>query len=251
MTRAGYSVRSTRPRIAPGVALAVAFLHLGLIVALVHAFSPDLGARIASQVLETIDVTVAPPPPKPSLPVAPAQVARAAERTGAAAPAGPRSEAVPVAAPSARIVLATQAAAPVAGQGNAATAGASSAGQGTGAGGQGSGTGSGNAGSGTGVGGGAKVVKIAGDISAARDYPPATRELRLGDYVIVALTVGTDGRVKACRVHRASKDPQSDQITCRLATERFRFKPATDAAGNPVEAVYGWQQRWFDPKEKL
>ena len=102
-----------------------------------------------------------------------------------------------------------------------------------------------------GGGGAGKAVKIAGDINSARDYPPATREQRLGDYVIVALTVGTDGRVSNCRIHRPSKDPQSDQITCRLATERFRFRPATDAAGNPVESVYGWRQRWFAPSEKM
>jgi protein TonB len=157
---------------------------------------------------------------------------------------------MPIAAPSARVVLATQPAAPIAGQGSAATSGASDAGAGTGAGGQGLGTGAGTAGNGLGGGGAAKAVKIAGDINSARDFPKATREQRLGDYVIVALTVGIDGRVKACRVHRASRDPQSDQITCRLATERFRFRPATDANGNAIESIYGWQQRWFDPREK-
>ena len=72
---------------------------------------------------------------------------------------------------------------------------------------------------------------------------------RNGDYVIVALTVGTDGRVRACRVHRPSRDAAADRITCELATRRFRFKPATDRNGQPVEAVFGWQQRWFEKEE--
>ena len=93
--------------------------------------------------------------------------------------------------------------------------------------------------------GGAAAVKIAGDINSARDYPQATRDLRIGDRVIVALTVGKDGRPSACRIVRASRDPQADAITCQLALARFRFRPATDAAGQPVASEYGWQQRWF------
>ena len=242
MTRADFpSPRGTRLR----VALLVAALHVALVLALIRAFAPEFTARVADQVLGTFTVTVISPPPAPPPPAA----KPADEPAGAAAAAGKRSVAKPVAAPSPRIVIATQPAPPVAGQGQDNSSGARDAGMGTGAGGQGAGTGSGAGGNGQGGGGAAKVVKIAGDINATRDYPAATREQRLGDYVIVALTVGTDGRVKGCRVHRASKDPAADQITCRLATDRFRFRPATDSAGNPVESVYGWQQRWFAPKE--
>ena len=62
---------------------------------------------------------------------------------------------------------------------------------------------------------------------------------------MIALTVGTDGRVKGCRIVRPSPDPEADAITCRLATERFRFRPARDRNGEPVESVYGWRQSWF------
>lgn len=245
MTRADLSSpRSTRLL----VALVVGLLHVALVLALVRAFAPEFTAQVAEQVVGALTVTVTTPPPKP--PPAPKPVPQAAERAGAAAAAGKRAVPQAVAAPSPRIVLATQAAAPVAGPGSDNGAGARDAGRGTGAGGQGNGTGSGNAGNGQGGGGGSKAVKIAGDINSARDYPAATRELRLGDYVIVALTIGTDGRVKDCRVHRPSRDPQSDEVTCRLANERFRFRPATDSAGNPVESIYGWQQRWFEPTQK-
>ena len=95
-----------------------------------------------------------------------------------------------------------------------------------------------------------RAVKIAGDINSTRDFPAGSRERRLGSDVIVRLTVGTDGRVKGCAVHRPSRDPDADRITCRLATERFVFRPATDREGQPVQAVYHWQQRWFAPSEK-
>jgi protein TonB len=243
MSRADFSSpRGTRV----GVALVVVLLHVALVLALIRAFAPEFTHRVGEQVMAAFTVTVTAPPPKPSSPPE-TPVAPAPEPAAAAAEAGKRSLAKPISAPSPRIVLVTQAAPPVAGQGSQMTSGTSNAGAGTGAGGQGNGSGAGGAG--MGGGGAGKVVKIAGDIST-RDFPAASRELRLGDYVIVALTVGADGHVKGCRIHRPSRDPQADAITCRLATERFRFRPATDWQGNPIEAVYGWQQRWFAPNEK-
>lgn len=235
------------------VALAVALLHVALVLALVRAFAPQFTTRIARQVLGEVivSVTTRPPEPSPSAALSVRPQARAVDHAGAAAAAGKRATPQPVVARSPPVVIATRTGSSIGGTGGAVSAGARDAGNGTGAGGQGKGAGSGAAGSGTGGGGMAvKAVKTAGDINAARDYPPATRKQRLGDYVIIALTVGVDGRVKSCRIHRASRDPQSDQITCRLAQERFRFRPAMDAAGNPVESVYGWQQRWFEPQEK-
>ena len=90
-----------------------------------------------------------------------------------------------------------------------------------------------------------KFVQIAGTIDSAKDYPKATRDLRIGKSVLIVFTVGIDGRVHNCRVSEPSGDVQSDAITCRLAEERFRFRPSTDNQGNPVEALYGWRQRWF------
>lgn len=228
------------------VAVLVALLHLGAIFALVHGFAPQIGVGIARGVSEAFTVvTVTTPPPEPK-----SEPNAAPDDAGAAARAGRASIAQPIVAPPPRIVLSTQAAAPIAGQGSDLTAGARDVGTGTGAGGQGAGIGAGDSGNGMGGGGAARAIKIAGDINSARDYPPASREQRLGDHVIVALTIGVDGRVKGCRVTRASRDATADQITCRLATDRFRFRSATNAAGNPVEAIYGWKQSWFDPRTK-
>ena len=54
-----------------------------------------------------------------------------------------------------------------------------------------------------------------------------------------------DGRVTACRVTDPSPDPEADAITCRLASERFVFRPRLDASGQPVVGIYRWRQRWF------
>ena len=155
----------------------VAMIHVSVILGLVRAFAPDFTAKVAEQVLSTFTVTVTTSPtPKPPPPP------KEPEKAGKAAEIGKKAVPREAAAPKARIALATQAAPPVAGRGSANSAGAGDAGQGTGAGGQGSGTGSGNGGAGQGGGGiAAKAVKIAGDISSARDYPRESRDLRIGE----------------------------------------------------------------------
>lgn len=242
MTRADLST----PRgLRLGVGLFVALLHLAAILALIRAFAPEFTGRVANEVIAAFTVTVTSPPPP-----APTPQPRAPDQAGAEGEAGRKAIPREAIAPKPRLVLSTQAAPPIAGKGSADSAGTRDAGAGTGAGAAGVGSGAGGLGNGQGGGGAAKAVKIAGDINSTRDYPKKTRELRLGDHVIVVLTVGIDGRVKACRVHRASRDAEADRITCQLAMSRFRFRAATDAAGNPVESDYGWQQRWFAPAGK-
>ncbi|VWX54489.1 TonB family protein [Novosphingobium sp. 9U] len=235
-----------RTRLAVGIF--VAALHLGAIVLLVRAFAPGAIATVLGPVTAAFDIAITPPAvePKPE----PKAEPRSAEPQGKAAPAGKKASPREVTAPKPRIAVAKDVAPPVSGTGSADNAGARESGSGTGAGGFGQGTGAGGSGTGTGGGGGIKAVKIAGDIVSARDYPAATRALRLGSAVTVALTVGADGRVSGCRIVRASRDPEADRVTCQLATERFRFRPARDGEGAPVASVYGWQQRWFAPPAK-
>lgn len=238
---------STSPRLSRlAIAMLVAALHVVVVLALVQAFAPQIGDAVLQPVIEAFNVTVTSPLPPPSKPAVPQVQARS---EGAAAPAGKKAIPKEVTAPRPRVVIEAPSAPPIAASGNANSAGAVDAGQGTGGGGIGQGLGAGGQGSGSGA-GGSKVAKVSGDIVSARDYPKATRALRLGSFVTVSLTVGTDGRARDCRIVRASRDPEADRITCRLAVERFRFNPARDAAGRPVEAVYGWQQRWFAPGAK-
>jgi len=163
-----------------------------------------------------------PAPPKPEAP--------------AAKPAPPK---VAIAMPT-RLPAPAVPAAPATGIGVGAGAGSADSGVGTG---------SGNAGEGDGGGGPPlqSLAKIAGDISSVRDYPERGRDLRLGSRVVIVLTVGADGRAHGCRIQVPSPDPESDAITCRLAVERFRFRPATDRRGSAIDSDYGWEQRWFKP----
>ena len=229
------TARSTRL----GVVVLVVVLHVAALLGLIRAFAPDFTAQVTRTVLSTFSVTVVTPPPAP-------QPSKEPEPAGAAAEAGKKAVAREVKADKPKVDIAKTPAPKAASTGSANSSGAKDAGAGTGAGGQGSGTGSGTGGTGTGGGLTRKVEKIAGEINSAKDYPRDTRDLRKDDYVIIAITVSAEGKPTACRIHRPSKDAQANAITCTLAIQRFRFKPATDAQGNPVASTYGWRQRWYD-----
>lgn len=247
MTRATTSTRfSDRPtlsrRTRAWLLLAVAVLHVGLGFAIFTGLAGSAITLIQDAATTAYSIPLDPPPPPPPA----ANPVPTPEPAGDEGAAAKRAKPKPVAAPPARIPNKAMTAAPAASTGDATKSGATSAGTGTGGGVSGSGTGAGGNGDGAGS-GASRAVKIAGDITATRDYPARTRNLRLGKSVIVVLTVGTDGRVHGCRIHQPSPDPEADAITCRLATDRFRFRPATDRAGNPVTSEFGWQQRWFEP----
>lgn len=227
-------------RFRAGVAIVVALIHVAAIFGLIRVFAPDLPQQVVRKVTSVLTVTVA------TQPSADPDAGAAPEPEGAAAEAGKMARPKETAAPPPKNPVSKKPAPPAASTGDELMSGASETGDGTGAGGSGFGAGSGRDGLGQG-GGGSKAVKIAGEINSAKDYPRDSRDARIGDHVIVALTVGTDGRVKNCRIHRPSGDPEADRITCKLATERFRFRPATNASGDPIESVFGWQQRWFYP----
>lgn len=229
-----------------GIVAVVVLIHVGLASAIVHGLGgvPAALDKVGlGQVVAAYNVALPPPPPPP-----PAPEATTREAEGKAAAAAPTAKAKEISAPKTPIVTPRATAAPVSSTGDEARSGAAKAGQGTGGGGDGVGTGSG--GSGNGAGGryvAQKAVKIAGDITSTRDYPSAGRDDRIGKSVILALTVGADGTVKGCRVHRPSGDAEADRITCQLAIQRFRFRPATDQYGQPIQSIYGWEQRWFRP----
>lgn len=223
---------SSPRRVKLGVIVLVALLHLAAILALIRAFAPDFTAQTIKAIAETLTVTItAPPPPEPKPEPQPA---------GLAGPAGQRAVPREASAPKPKIALSKAPAPPASSSGSADTAGAGDAGTGTGAGGSGAG--------GTGPGGGAsKPVHIAGRIDRAADFPVPRggRAARVGKAVILALTVGPDGRVAACHIYRSSGLPETDEVTCRLARQRLRFKPALDRAGQPVTGTFYWQQKFF------
>lgn len=236
-----------RPR---AVAFAlVVIVHFGLALIVLRGLSAaGLLPEPARSVLVATDVALVEPAPSPT-PTPSATPATSRQEQGREGAAARKARATQVVAPRPRLPVPSLVnAAPAASIGNDTRSGASAVGDATGGGSAGAGTGSGGAGNGA---GGRYVatrpVKVAGDITSARDYPREGRDARIGRSVVILLTVGTDGRVAGCRVYRPSGDPSADAITCKLATERFRFRPALDQNGVPVEATFGWEQRWFAP----
>lgn len=228
---------TTRPpvRVRIGVALLVIVLHLLAIAALIRALAPNFVGQVTQAVVSTFSVTITTPPPSPAPQAAP-------EAAGGAGASGRKAVARAVKAEASKIDL-TKAHAPLAASsGSAETSGAGPAGTGTGAQGTGQGTGSGAGGDGAGL--ARKVEKIGGAIRD-KDYPKEGRAARLGNSVTIALDVSAEGRPTACRIVHPGPDPAADAITCKLALERFRFRPASDRQGNPVASVFGWKQWWY------
>lgn len=237
----GYTPRR-KPRW--GTLALVLLLHLAAFAGLLRAFAPDLTQAVIDEATSLVTVTVVTrpePEPSPSPSPDPASVDE-----GAAGNEGKKATPRAVVAPPAPIPRPNPAPR-AASTGSANQSGARDQGDGTGAGGAGDGTGSGGSGQGQGGTPASRPEKIAGDINDARDYPvpPGGRDARKGHSVTIYMTVGVDGRAGNCRVVQPSPDADADRITCVMAVERFRFKPAMDAAGNPVPAEYGWRQRWF------
>ncbi len=234
-----FTERRRKPRW--GTLVLIGLAHVLVFFGLARAFAPDFTAAVIKQATSMVTVTVyTPPPAEPSPDPTPSpdegasgEKAKKAKAKEVAVP--PRPKPIKTDAPTA------------ASTGDANQSGASDQGAGTGAGGPGEGTGSGRGGQGAGGVPVTKPVKIAGDINDARDFPvpPGGRQARRGTEVIVYMTVGVDGRASDCRVTKPSPDPEADRIVCQLAVQRFRFKPARDANGDPVPASYGWRQRWF------
>lgn len=228
---------SVRQRLmsAGGALVAVVAVGIGL------ASGLDLDVvRKASQAIAALAIPAAPP----TEPVVPQQTA-SDTASGKASPANEHAKAAPVAAPRPKLppIVPPVTAAPQPGTGLQSSAGTTpTPGPGSGAGGQGDGTGAGGSGSGTG--GGSKAAWRSGTIRD-RDYPRSASRARVGGEVEVRFTIQPSGRVSGCRVSRSSGDTALDETTCRLIEERFRFKPATNAAGAAIASDYGWRQTWW------
>ena len=130
-----------------------------------------------------------------------------------------------------------------AGSQSASGAGAA-AGSGAGQGGQGNGTGAGGAGPGSGA--VTPPVHIAGALTNA-DYARTSHPRGAAGTVTISFRVRSDGAVDRCRVTGSSGYPSIDEATCRLVEQRFRFRPALDASGNPVDfslrTNFTWEPR--------
>jgi TonB family protein len=59
------------------------------------------------------------------------------------------------------------------------------------------------------------------------------------------LKVNAAGRVEQCDIERSSGSAALDEATCRVVTTRARFKPALNAAGQPVASSFTGTIQWM------
>jgi protein TonB len=90
-----------------------------------------------------------------------------------------------------------------------------------------------------------RAVQRGGSISD-EDYPSSSIRNEEQGTSIATFTIGTDGRVVACNASGAS--PTLDAETCKLIMRRFRFKPAKDGSGQPIEETKSQRVTWRLPK---
>jgi Gram-negative bacterial TonB protein C-terminal len=88
------------------------------------------------------------------------------------------------------------------------------------------------------------------------DYPASAMREALQGTVAFTLTIGVNGRVQGCVLTQNENPtimtnvndvPVLNEATCRNATRRARFAPATDRGGRPLLANYASRVRWVLP----
>ncbi len=86
-----------------------------------------------------------------------------------------------------------------------------------------------------------------GTWASTQDYPRA--DLREGNEGVTRfiLSVGTNGRVSACRITATSGFASLDKATCNLVSRRARFNAAKDTSGSKVSGSYSSSIRWVIP----
>lgn len=218
-------------KLSPGLIVSIVLLHLLALYGLAKVFAPSATASVERTVVSAFTVTI----------TAPEEEKQPEPDEGAAGDAGKKATPKPVTAPKAP----TPNKSPVpqaSSTGAANTSGARDQGDGTGAAGSGIGTGSGNKGGGMGGGIASKPSVRSGGVEP-RDFPipEGGRQTRFGKSVIVVFTVTTDGRARNCSVARSSVDAETTAQVCPLVISKVRFNPARNAAGEPVEARYGYR----------
>lgn len=236
-----------------GALAAVAALHAGLALALLH-LTGTVDLADVQEGLSVFDVTEAAPPPPEPPPPPPRQVQREqpTEKEGGSAPRNIRSEATPVVAPPPRVEVPTTppiAASETPRQGIDPTQGASDVrGPGTGAGGTGRGTGSGAGGDGTGGGGGGAIAAVRARLATrplrGRDFPPHILEAwPAGASIYMRHRVDANGVIVECIVDSGTGDAAIDKQICDITRQKLRYRPGLDRNRQRVADWAGYGQR--------
>lgn len=235
------------PQTRTGAALVSGALVTGIALAMILSLTRGINpAQIARTQLVALDLPLPKPPPDPE---PPPQASSASAAKDAAGARNLKNKATPVVAQAPRIPVPPPpiAAATTPASGDARQSGASNLpGSGQGATGAGSGTGGGGLG-GDGDGGGIAMGprQVKGRLTV-RDFPDGLIGPGEQASVGVRYAVETDGSVSGCTVLRSSGFAQVDSLACRLITQRFRYRPATNRAGQPVRSVITESHTWYN-----
>jgi protein TonB len=217
------------------IGLAVAIGINALLLVLILTLSRDVApALLRGPGLSTFDITQPPPPPPPPPETKPAGASAPPSRGATKAPSPPN--------PPRPLPKPTPAQPAVDAGSQSASGAGTAAGSGAGRGGQGAGTGSGGSGTGNGA-GATPPVHIAGALTDA-DYRRAGLPQGAAGTVLISFRVRSDGTVDRCSTVRSSGYAIIDRETCRLVERRFRFRPARDAAGQPIDFTLRTDFTW-------
>ncbi|WP_232496022.1 energy transducer TonB [Novosphingobium kaempferiae] len=235
-------------------ALASLLIVAGGVAAMIAGLAAQMTPKERRDTLAAI-IPLRDEPEKPKPKEIPARADSTAAK-GRPSPPNLRNKATQIVAPPPRlpplIVPPPVITAPRANVGSAAQSGASDRlGPGQGAGGIGDGDGGGGDGDGDGEGDAlTRPKQIRGRLHFS-DLPPDLREAKTGGELRLRYRIGIDGRVSDCRIMVSSGRPELDATTCRLITERFRFKPSKNARGEPVASIMIETHGWYFPPDEV
>lgn len=96
---------------------------------------------------------------------------------------------------------------------------------------------------------GPKPLANPGSWFTADDYPAS--DIRRGNEgrATFLLSIDRRGKVTDCRITRSTGHARLDAATCKIATQRARFDPATDGSGVRVSGTYTNSISWVIPKQ--
>jgi protein TonB len=77
------------------------------------------------------------------------------------------------------------------------------------------------------------------------DYPPDAAANGMQGGLRTRYTIDVRGRIIACSIAESSGNALLDRRTCDLATSRYRYRPARDAAGRAVIGHDSQRHRWI------
>lgn len=237
-----------RVKVAPAIAALIVNLLIGYALMMGLRAAPSLSGAVDQARLSLFDVKAPPPIEEVAKPPEPKKAREAVREGGGGAPVALRNEekivSRPVAPPTPVAVIPVPAlvpAAPPVGGDSGVGSGAGSGGSGSGSGG---GTGAGASdGAGNGEGGAFSSARQTGGRFRNSDFPDWLRgvgRVKIG----VRYAIGPSGHVDQCEIIEKSGYPEVDAMTCRIITERYRFRPARDPDGYAVTEVREEDYRW-------